>query len=414
MSNNQNICHYTPITTHIARIQSNQYELIYQYNKPLSNYTLNDCPDSLFNYNSPFYINIVSMKNRYNQRIKDINKKLIAFDTHLMNQYINSRFEDLKTNYLEILTKDIESIKDIKSNKPTIDENEQNSSDIFNPNSISFRLSYEKELSEKTSLIKNIDELIYNILFNQWFELHSTTPDSEVKLNESLDKWSKGLLDLDKTYQQWKSDVFSLAQTIENEIISEFNDIPHNCFEFNDRITKHITKLNQYHKTDIINSCIDIVTTKLTSQTYEKYGKSINTLIINAPKNKCTNLIQTTLSTIFNVITSNIARLKVNKFVVATDWYQLKKDITPIIDNIYITFMNKLFMIINDKFKYIPSFTEDITTKDEFKVQSKLLVASFNETNEMITILINSIQTDPLIDDFSDLIDEINASYVDQ
>lgn len=386
--------------TIIIPIGINDYEIHYAHGQPLSKFTIDDCPDSVFNYDCHYYKSLQSLKNNYTNNLKHVKFQLEAFNEDLMEDYINERIDALYIKYSESVRSDIKDLKELTPEDIIRDVSNGAISieDIHDHDITSLSEDLLSDLSEKQTAFDSVQSVAYDELYAEWFDLHQTTPNSRPYLEDLLSRWELGLGNLENEFRAWKEDALKEAIEYEKQFISEYQTIPLNGKDFKKQIQSicrtNIAAITQ----DVKNSSLDIIITKLPKSAIDKYESQLNTLIFMHSKCKCHRYIDSYMEVIRGKVNTTINKLKVAHFDSSTtDWYDLKKTIFPVVESTIKNLAHELFSEINERLNLIPSYLDNtITNMEHMKRLSTTIITGINEN----------------LRDMDDVISGIDNSYV--
>lgn len=391
----------------------NEYSIHYAHGKPLSDFTVDDCPDSVFNYNCQYYQSLVALKKKYDAELSKVLYQLEAFDEDKMEDFINERIDEKYKNYSERLRADIEELSSMTAEEiirdvsnGDIDASHLRVTDINDLNS-----DIMSDLSERQSELDSVESIAYDELYAEWFRVHETSPESKMYLTDIQGNLLLGLGKMDQEVRAWKTSALNDAIEYERNSIKEYQSIPHNITEFRKQLqTLQRTTIANLIQ-DIKNSVLDIILSKMPKSAIDKYEKQINTLILLHSKCKCHKYIDAFSEVIKNKITIAISKLKMTKFNETLDWYELKQYIFPLLESGVTNIYHRFFSEMNERLALVPKSDDLVTNMDGMKTVSRNIIASINENLDDMHTVINEFDYNEL-KPLSTAIANINRDFV--
>lgn len=395
--------------TVIVKVKTNEYDISYAHGKPMYSFTVDTCPDSIFNYNSDYYQSIISLKNNFLTAINHIKFKLEAFDQQLLDEYIASRSQSLREKYISSINNNISKLQDM--NDPSFVDSMSPTHKWSESERIQFETDVESEILEQESILSTVDETIRQELYNQWFYEHGTTPNSMSKLQSDLCEKEIGFRSLDDEILEWKKQALREAIDFENIVITEYTSIPHVQEEFDEQFNNLYLDLMSSHSTDVKNSCFDVIYHKFPKHVTDKYGSHLNSMIFMHGKNKCHKNIDTYMSVVKDRIVSIMSCLHTDAFE-CVDWYELKKYIFPVLSKTVDMHARMLFQYLNDRLKRIDIEINGNVTMDALRKIATTVVMNINSSLSDFHLIMSKI-TDSGFIELKEVISNSNEAYIE-
>lgn len=406
--------------THITQVKINEYKIEYAHGKPLSEFNIHNCPNSIFDFESTYFKSLMSMYQLYSQNLEKVTEQLKAFNTEAMNEYIKSNFDELKSKYVSLIQSEIDELKNTSADDLVAYafNSETLSNELVSKNTInSLSNDMLSEISEKQSILDNIDEIVTNELISNWFIKFDTNAESEDILKEHKSNWSISISNLLENIEEWKQRMLEIAIDNERIVIEEFLSIPYDQTIFDKQLIEHINTELTKHTTDIKESILDDVKCKFNTNTLRKFHTCIDSEIMCKPSNKCYKYIDSFMEVINYKILDFINRLYTSRFdTTLVDWYELKKTLFTTINELFDNVSRILYKNIHDKINLIKPFDDTITTKTGLTKAGSSLVNSINNSLISIPILINDYKqmtgNGDIFNEINSLIKDINDAYI--
>lgn len=390
----------------------NDYDIRYAHGKPLSEFTIDDCPDTVFNYDCQYYKSLLSMKSMYETSAANAKRKLDAHDESLMNAYINDHVDEIYSKAAKRINKSIDTLSSLSAEDLvrdiSNDTNLANSRDIAN-----LKADIEAEMDEQQEALSSVEDEVIEDLTAQWYTMYQTSPDNK-RADESIyTRWVNGLKEIDNEIKNWKRVALDEAIEYERTQISEFNAIPHNGTEFKSQLRKMTAKLISESTADVKSSAFDVICSKLPRSAVEKYNDQLNTMIMLHKRNRCYSVIDTFMNTFKVKLNDILGRLNINDFVAATDWYELKKFLFPLIESCVNAMSKNIFTEMNDRLSLIQKYTDNISNLQHMsRLVSDVVTATTNVLADY-NVDVDVIDDDPSLAKVVDGVDTLNVGFSD-
>lgn len=398
--------------TVIVPINTNEYIIKYAHGRPLSDFTIDTCPDSVFNYDCQYYQSLLALKTTYLTNIERVKYQLEAFDESLMNKYIDDHIDAKYLAYSSNVRNSIEELSALTPEAMVSDISQETMDTRVTARDLeSLSEAISSDLSEFQSALDSVEDVVYDELTAEWFRMHNTSPESERYCKDLLAKWEIGLGNLSNEFRAWKEDALREATDYEKQQIIEYQSIPHTVKEINNQLRKlyrtEISKATQ----EIKASALDIIITKLPSSALSKYEDQLTSIIMLHSKCKCYGYIDRFMETVKNKMTYFINKLKLDEFTIAIDFYELKKYLFPIVNSTVNAMSHVLFTEMRDRLDLIQSYTDNVTNMQHMKRIATSIVGDINTNLDDMDIVINDIDDDSFRS-LNEAIMYLNESYI--
>lgn len=400
--------------TVIVPIGVNSYNIKYAHDKPLSDFTVDDCPDSVFNYDCQYFKSIMTLKSTYERNIETVKHQLEAFDDKLKEDFINSRIDNLYITAVNKIHANINTlisttaediVRDVSNN--SIDAEDMNVRDLNSLND-----AIETELSEQQSALDSVGEEVLEDLETEWYEMHHTTSESKDHLTKMLADWLNGIDQLSNSITEWKQFALNSAIEYERIQIQEFNAIPRTANEFMTQLRTLYNSVISSSTQDVKNSALDVICSKLPRAVVDKYCDHIHGYTLLNRRCKCYKCIDTFMTLVRTRIIAIVSELKYQLFGSNTDWYDCKKSLFPLIETYVSNMSRMLFTQINERLSLLPKYDSSMQNIPQVKRVSNEVVEQINANLIDFQFTEQDINNDISTSNLIDMINNINEAYV--
>lgn len=395
--------------TVIIPLNNNDYTIQYAHERPLSSFTVDDCPDSVFNYNNSYYQSLLSMKQSFIQNLEKLNKQLEAFDETARENFINEHIDEKYLSYTNKIQKNITKLSSTTA-EDIIRDISNGSIDITERDITELSDEIMSDLSEFHSALESVDEFVYEELNNKWFTQHGIAPSSEQYIKNMKSQWEAYIANVDMEIIEWKKVALADAVEYENKCIKEYQSIPKTCRDFKTQLQRMYRQNVSLSTQDVKNSVLDIVKTKLHATAIKKYDNQLNTLIMLHNKCKCYRYIEQYMSAVNEKLSTMLNTLNLKSFKDA-NWYELKQLIFPMVNKQIMNQTQTLFREIEERLSLIQPFGDIVSNMQMMKRIITNLIAAMNDALIDMPTAIEDNVTDESFEGLIELVDSVNEKY---
>lgn len=402
--------------TVIVPIGINSYDIKYAHGKPMSDFTVETCPDSVFNYDCQYYKSIMALKTTYSRNIETVKHQLEAFDEKLKDEFINSRIDSL---YMSAVNKIHENINTLKSTSAEdivrdISNNSMSADEVSVRDLNTLDEDIASELSDQQSALDSVGDVVLEELETEWYSMHHTSKDSKEHLEKMLDDWVNGLEQLGTSITEWKQFALSSAIDYERIQIQEFNAIPHNMNEFMNQLRSLYNSAISTSTQDVKDSAFDIVCSKIPRPVVEKYSDHILGFTLLNRRCKCYKCIDSFMTLVRTRIIEIVNGLKCSLFSNDTDWYDCKKSLFPLIETYVSNMSRMLFTQINDRLSLLPQCSTSLSNLPQVQRTSGEIITQINGNLLDFQFTEQDINNDVSTVNVIEIVNTINDAYIQQ
>lgn len=391
----------------------NNYDIQYAHGRPLSDFTIEDCPDSVFNYNCQYYKSLISLKQMYEANITAAKRKLEAHDEELLSDYINKNVDDVYKRTKQRINKSIDKLSSYHAEDIVRDISNDATLSITARDITELEADISADLADQQYALSSVEDEVIDELTEKWYKIYQTTPESKQSDEQIYLKWVSSLGELENEIKHWKSAALEEAIEYEKIQISEFNAIPHNGKDFRNQLRKLTTKLISDLTQDVKNSAFDVIYTKLPKSVIDKYKDQLNAMIMLHKRCKLYSMVDSFMNTFKLQLNSLLGTLNIDDFVDATDWYELKKYLFPIVETCIQTMARTAFTELNDRLTLLPKYNDYVTNIQYMNRVSNDIVNAINNAILDVDLSDEAIAEEPMMSKIADAIDVLNAGYSD-
>lgn len=401
-----------PQTTIIPR-GVNDYDIQYAHGKPLSDFNIDDCPDSVFNYDCHYYKSLMSMKQMYESRIAEASHKLDAHNEALMHEYVNNHIDEHYNKATKRVSKSIDKLSHMSAEDLVRDMSSDTS--LANARDIAhLKADIAADLDDQRYALSSVEDEVTEDLENQWYAMYQTTKESK-HIDETIHaKWVSALAENEREVRNWKQTALDAAIEYERVQISEFNAIPRNGADFKKQLQKMTAKLLSDSTADVKSSAFDIVCSKLPKGATDKYGDQLNTMIMLHKRNRCYVIIDEFMNRFKAKLNTALSHLCIDNFVEATDWYDVKKYLFPLIESTTNAMSRIIFTEVSDRLSLIQKYTDTISNLQQMSRLATDIVNGISSVLNDVHIDPNIIDDDPTFAKLVDGVDTLNTGFSDK
>ena len=390
----------------------NDYDIQYAHGKPLSEFSVDDCPDSVFNYDCQYYKSLLSMKAMYESNVTAAKHKLDAHDESLMNAYINDHIDEIYSKTAKRINKSIDKLSAMSAEDLVRDIS--NDTSLASAKDIAeLKADIAAELDEQQYAMSSVEDVIIDELTERWYNMYQTCANNKRDDEAVYIRWVSGLKEIESEIKNWKRAALDEAIEYERQRISEFNAIPHNGNEFKTQLRKMTAKLISESTTDVKSSAFDVICSKLPRSAVDKYSDQLNTMIMLHKRNRCYSVIDTFMNTFKVKLNEILGRLNINDFVEATDWYELKKFIFPLVESCVNSMSRIIFTEMNDRLSLIQKYTDNISNLQHMSRLTTDVVNSITNVLTDFNVDTDVIDDEPSLAKVVDGVDTLNVGFSD-